>query len=48
MAGLGLDGPGSQVSGTGGDSHGAIDYQGHQHIDICHEFLQVRVRQLHL
>lgn len=39
---------GSQVSGTGVDSHGAIDNQSHQHIDICHKFLQVGVRQLHL
>lgn len=38
----------SRVSGSGADSHGAIDDQSHQHIDVCHKFLQVGIRQLHL
>lgn len=38
----------SRVSGTGADSHGAIDDQSHQHIDICHKFLQIGIWQLHL
>lgn len=43
---LGQESPGWE--GTGRDSHGAVDNQGHQHIDVSHKLLQVGIRQLHL